>query len=388
MAGLLPVRPSVAAQWSGCAQIHQWNVQEVFTRRASEMRTVPRGDLFALLSKWRCRNVVGNCYTVRQEVAQSVGKNSLAGLINLPRVCGTICWCAQEVATAHTRRKRRNQNDGTHRAAWALQFVQWGELSSGRQAIEGAELAAHVRPVAACNSRIASSSPVFNLDEKTSSRNVRSARRGAAGGPSGTCDHLRPLLDSPRDLHALFSSRKSSPGSDEVLKDDRIAQEGRLCAGCCGRRGHPTSGVQDRPTVEDATVTSVTGSVRVTPFPGVPCCRGWSVFRADWWHHQLCVYFIWNPLHTFGKMRTVRSTQSTRWQAGCVRATPVFCGQARHVGGNTAKIAPRRFHSFWWCPSQRGSVRCTAFWSVGSHQDPSPFWKDTCGNQSGRISYL
>ena len=45
----------------------------------------------------------------------------------------------------------------------------------------------------------------FNLDETLFGRNVRSAKRGAAGGPSGmTCDHLRPLLDSPRDLHTLF----------------------------------------------------------------------------------------------------------------------------------------------------------------------------------------
>ena len=52
---------------------------------------------------------------------------------------------------------------------------------------------------------LARSSPMFDLDERTFNRNVRSARKGAAGGPSGTtCDHLRPLLDSPRDLHVLF----------------------------------------------------------------------------------------------------------------------------------------------------------------------------------------
>ena len=48
--------------------------------------------------------------------------------------------------------------------------------------------------------------PVFNLDEQTFSKNVRSVRRGAAGGLSGmTTDHLRPLLDNTKDTHLLFT---------------------------------------------------------------------------------------------------------------------------------------------------------------------------------------
>ena len=47
--------------------------------------------------------------------------------------------------------------------------------------------------------------PVFNVDEKIFSTHVRSARKGAAGRPSGiTSDHLRPLLDSRKDTHLLF----------------------------------------------------------------------------------------------------------------------------------------------------------------------------------------
>ena len=42
VAGLPPVLPLVASQRSGFAQIDRWNVQEVFARRASVMRTVPR----------------------------------------------------------------------------------------------------------------------------------------------------------------------------------------------------------------------------------------------------------------------------------------------------------------------------------------------------------
>ena len=87
-----------------------------------------------------------------------------------------------------------------------------GELSSGRQALEGAELVvgnAHtltelrkrparpIDPIPDAPPHV----PMFNLDEKIFSKNVR----GAAGGPSGMIsDHLRPLLDSSKDTHLLF----------------------------------------------------------------------------------------------------------------------------------------------------------------------------------------
>ena len=45
----------------------------------------------------------------------------------------------------------------------------------------------------------------FKLDTDKLSRNLRSSRRGAAGGPSGmTMEHLRPLLHEARGLE-LFS---------------------------------------------------------------------------------------------------------------------------------------------------------------------------------------
>ena len=41
----------------------------------------------------------------------------------------------------------------------------------------------------------------FELDEHMLARNLRTSRRGAAGGPSGmTTEHLRPLLD---DMNAI-----------------------------------------------------------------------------------------------------------------------------------------------------------------------------------------
>ena len=46
---------------------------------------------------------------------------------------------------------------------------------------------------------------LFNLNEAKFARNLRSAQRGAAGGPLGmTVEHLQPLLDYPRDLQRLF----------------------------------------------------------------------------------------------------------------------------------------------------------------------------------------
>ena len=45
----------------------------------------------------------------------------------------------------------------------------------------------------------------FDLDELRFARNLRSAKRGAAGGPSGmTVEHLQPLLGHPRDLRSFF----------------------------------------------------------------------------------------------------------------------------------------------------------------------------------------
>ena len=42
VAGLPPVRPSIAAQRSGFAQLDHWSIHELFACRASVMRTVPR----------------------------------------------------------------------------------------------------------------------------------------------------------------------------------------------------------------------------------------------------------------------------------------------------------------------------------------------------------
>ena len=125
--------------------------------------------------------------------------------------------CAEEAATVRQRRAQRVQgNQDERRATRAFNFVQMGELSSRRQALEGEELApGNEETLKELRKQVAiprdavppvpRDAPIFNLDERIFGRNVRSAKRGAAGGPSAmTTDHLRPLLESTRDLHNLF----------------------------------------------------------------------------------------------------------------------------------------------------------------------------------------
>ena len=81
------------------------------------------------------------------------------------------------------------------RLARAEALVYLGELSSARQVLEGAQLAPGSRE----------RSGLFNLDDSMFLRNLRSARRGSAGGPSGmTVEHLQPLLDHIKDSKLFF----------------------------------------------------------------------------------------------------------------------------------------------------------------------------------------
>ena len=132
--------------------------------------------------------------------------------------------CDEEASRAHTRKRRRQkpEDDITRRAARALALVQMGELSAGRQALEGADLALgnmetlrELRDPVRRPARIRQSLPPqvtdhmpdrpFELEEYRFAQVLRSSRKGAAAGPSGmTADHLRPVLENPRDTHLLF----------------------------------------------------------------------------------------------------------------------------------------------------------------------------------------
>ena len=122
--------------------------------------------------------------------------------------------CASKAAAAKSRR-RRTERGLKHRISRAEALVHLGELSAARQALEGAEVVPgsietlnELRkrpsvPREVCPPELIRHRPavLFALDDDNLSKNLRSAKRGAAGGPSGmTVEHLQPLLDHPKDL--------------------------------------------------------------------------------------------------------------------------------------------------------------------------------------------
>ena len=242
-----PVRPSAALMRASFMGLDEWNLEELFSHRGSLMRSVPRflwgsfrvatklaleeiqhgverGSELQQEREWKLFMLLPRMMFHRSPRGGHIPKAKLVARFD-KFAAGE--WrdlivdskkCAEEAATARRRRRRRgDQNQEERRALRALQFVQMGELSSGRQALEGAELApGNETTLRELNKRPARPMdpipelplrvPVFNLDEQTFSKNVRSARRGAAGGPSGmTTDHLRPLLDNTKDTHLLFT---------------------------------------------------------------------------------------------------------------------------------------------------------------------------------------
>ena len=127
---------------------------------------------------------------------------------------------AAEQGSVNASRRRRR------RAARALRFVQLGEASSARQALEGAEVVPGtldtLNQLRDENRRPLAASPVpedivnarpdhhFSLDCEQFLLNLRSSKRGAAAGPSGmTADHLMLLLETERDSAKLFDLASS-----------------------------------------------------------------------------------------------------------------------------------------------------------------------------------
>ena len=142
-----------------------------------------------------------------------------------------------EQAAVIRRRKGRRGDDLERRAIFALNFVQVGELSSAR-ALEGAEIAPDTskRPDRLLNSipqEVMEHVPAmpFTLDQHIFLKNVRSAKRGIGGEPSGmTVEHLRPLLDSPRDhrlLHTLAEGLAQGVVFESIVDAVRL---GRMAA--------------------------------------------------------------------------------------------------------------------------------------------------------------
>ena len=101
---------------------------------------------------------------------------------------------------------------------------------------------------------------LFQLHEKQFGRNLRSARRGVAGGPSGmTCEHLRPMLDEGKAIAAPLqvgrefgkSSRASGCGVNGEIwtTDGPFKTRRRGSRHCQWRRHSSVGGTNDCTTV-------------------------------------------------------------------------------------------------------------------------------------------
>ena len=140
------------------------------------------------------------------------------------------------VQPASSRQSRRRVHDNLEsRAARAEALVHMGELSAARQALEGAAVAPGNRETLNALQNPVRHPPVlrdpipqdilhvapteqFCLDFDTFTRNIRSARRGAAGGPSGmTAEHLRLILESDSETAAFFRAAQDVPHDVLVL---------------------------------------------------------------------------------------------------------------------------------------------------------------------------
>ena len=149
---------------------------------------------------------------------------------------------------SQSRRRHTQQDSVERRADRAEALVCMGELSAGRQALEGAPVAPgndrtlrelhnpvrrppQLRAPLSEDLQTAQPEIPFQLDQGLLVKNLKSARRGAAGGPSSmTAEHLRPLLDSEADCDKfwfLCQAFAQSHIPEEVLTAVRM---GRITA--------------------------------------------------------------------------------------------------------------------------------------------------------------
>ena len=130
--------------------------------------------------------------------------------------------CDEQATRARHRKCHRDGDDVERRITRAERLVELGELSSARQALEGAAVAPgdqatldklqderrrpqQPREPLPPDMMTFEPETEFQLDEKMFGKKLRSSKRGVAGGPSGmTTEHLRPLLDDAHSTHLFF----------------------------------------------------------------------------------------------------------------------------------------------------------------------------------------
>ena len=151
-------------------------------------------------------------------------------------------------SVARSRRRRRATDELQSRTGRALELARMGELSHARMALEGAAVAPGnektwkaltdeaKRPRTAregVDPELMITNPAIpvDLDVDLLLKNLRTSRRGAAAGPSGTTtEHLKILLDSTEccalfgEVAILFARGQIPP---EILEGVRV---GRMTA--------------------------------------------------------------------------------------------------------------------------------------------------------------
>ena len=227
---------------------------EEFVERACVMKSVPR----FLRGPYRITMRVALeeintcfchecCCTAPQEGELLRGASCSNDSTSSAEERGPVSWRqAGHVAVVRRRRSRRGENDLGRRVDRAEALVHMGELSSARQALEGASLAPGSedtlqalrdpakRPQEPRTSLPRHFGPSRTWDAVHHGQGPfctksRSARRGAAGGPSGmTVKHLQPLLDRPRDLQAFLNAAEKvsrahiPPAVQEAIRLGRL----------------------------------------------------------------------------------------------------------------------------------------------------------------------
>ena len=149
---------------------------------------------------------------------------------------------------ARRKRWRQEDDDVVRRAARAEKLVSIGELSAARQALEGASVAPGTLrtlqeltnpekrpawPRSPIPPDIDGFEPEEQLDLSSEAffKNIRKARHGAVGGPSGmTVEHLRPLLECDRALDSLHKFALIMVQGEVPDKIEPVVRLGRLTA--------------------------------------------------------------------------------------------------------------------------------------------------------------
>ena len=182
--------------------------------------------------------------------------------------------CDERASVGRRRGNRRRQgNNVEERAARAEMLVHMGELSAARQALEGAAVAPGTQatlnalkdpsrrpahPHDPLPDELTSFVPEsrFVFDQDQFCRNLRSSRRGAAGGPSGMTTEQAPSMplgwpESDATFLRIGIESLWSPGPEgghpDVAfgSDDSIIEARRWCQGHCRGGRHSQTGCED-----------------------------------------------------------------------------------------------------------------------------------------------